>query len=109
MKTIILVRHGKSDLIDHFINDHDRPLTNEGINAAEKMGKYLSRKNEIPDIVISLLLPLFDQININDIYLYANKYKIISKTFTNIIIIFNISKFIVLKLYKVLCHVLLRK
>jgi len=53
MKTIILFRHGKSDLNGHFINDHDRPLTNEGINAAEKMGKYLSRKNEIPDIVIS--------------------------------------------------------
>ena len=53
MKTIILFRHGKSDLIGHFINDHDRPLTNEGINAAEKMGKYLSRKNEIPDIIIS--------------------------------------------------------
>ena len=53
MKTIILFRHGKSDLNGHFINDHNRPLTNEGINAAEKMGKYLSRKNEIPDIVIS--------------------------------------------------------
>ena len=53
MKTIILFRHGKSDMINHLLNDHDRPLTNEGINETEKMGDYLFKKNEIPDIVIS--------------------------------------------------------
>ena len=53
MKTIILFRHGKSDWNAHFEDDHDRPINKRGIKAAKKMGKHLSDRKEIPQILIS--------------------------------------------------------
>ena len=32
---------------------HERPLSKRGIRDAKKMGKFLSKKTEVPDLVIS--------------------------------------------------------
>ena len=53
MKTVILLRHGKTSFDEYFSNDHNRTLAIQGIKDAEKMGLFLSQKNELPDLVIS--------------------------------------------------------
>ena len=51
--SIIIFRHGKSNWNAVYGKDHDRPLSKRGINASKKMGIFLKKKNQIPDIVIS--------------------------------------------------------
>jgi len=51
--SIIIFRHGKSDWDAVYSIDHDRPLSKRGISASKKMGIFLKKKNQIPDIVIS--------------------------------------------------------
>ena len=51
--SIIIFRHGKSDWNAVYGNDHDRPLSKRGVNASNKMGIFLKKKDQIPDIVIS--------------------------------------------------------
>ena len=54
MKSIILFRHGHAGWNNNiFGKDFDKPLTLVGIEEAKKMGKYLSKSNEIPDLIIS--------------------------------------------------------
>ena len=53
MKSVILLRHGKSDWNAPFRNDHERPLALRGIKAAKKMGKYFSKNEKSPEILIS--------------------------------------------------------
>tara|TARA_X000000368_G_scaffold47269_1_gene33825 strand:- start:11 stop:511 length:501 start_codon:yes stop_codon:yes gene_type:complete len=53
MKSVILFRHGKSDWGANYDHDHERPLSKRGIRDAKKMGKFLSKKTEVPDLVIS--------------------------------------------------------
>ena len=53
MKNIILFRHAEYSWNEPLLNNYDKPLNDTGIEAAKKMGKYLSQKNEIPEIVIS--------------------------------------------------------
>ena len=53
MKSVILFRHGKSDWGATYDHDHERPLSKRGIRDAKKMGKFLSKKTEVPDLVIS--------------------------------------------------------
>ena len=53
MKTIILFRHGKSDWDSSAESDHERPLAKRGRLAADRMGRYLSEKGEVPDLAIS--------------------------------------------------------
>ena len=52
MKSIIFFRHGqaKSSSIDL---DHNRQLAHSGLIDAKKMGRHLSDKNELPDLVIT--------------------------------------------------------
>ena len=52
-KSVILFRHGKSDWNATFESDHDRPVSKRGSKAAKKMGRYLSKIDEIPDLTIS--------------------------------------------------------
>ena len=52
MKTVILFRHGKSDWNAIYAQDHDRPLSRRGIKASKKIGKHISKINEIPDLVL---------------------------------------------------------
>ena len=54
MKSIILFRHGQAGWENNiFGKDYDKPLTPIGIKDAEKMGEYLSKINNTPDLIIS--------------------------------------------------------
>ena len=53
MKSVILFRHGKSDWNANYNDDHERPLAKRGIKASKIMGQMLSKRNEIPDQIIS--------------------------------------------------------
>ena len=53
MKSVYLFRHGESDLDSSVQYDYQRPLAKGGIYQAKQMGKVLSQKKSIPDLVIS--------------------------------------------------------
>ena len=52
-KSVILFRHGKSDWDTQYNSDHDRPLAKRGISDAKRMGKFLSRRAEVPELILS--------------------------------------------------------
>lgn len=52
MKTLLLLRHAKSDWSDPWLDDADRPLAPRGRAAAPGMGRYLKEKRLIPDLVL---------------------------------------------------------
>lgn len=49
MKTLLLLRHGKSSWSDASLADHDRPLKKRGIEAAKRMGQLLTELNLVPE------------------------------------------------------------
>lgn len=49
MKTIILLRHGKSDWDADYGADHERPLADRGQKGARKMGRFLTTARVLPD------------------------------------------------------------
>ncbi len=53
MKQLLIFRHAKSDWRAAYGIDHERPLSRRGIAAAKRMGRYLSRLDQVPDRVIS--------------------------------------------------------
>lgn len=53
MKTLILLRHAKSDWSSGIQRDHDRPLNRRGERAASTVGRFLAAIGEVPDGVIS--------------------------------------------------------
>ena len=53
MKTLLLLRHGKSSWDDPALEDFDRPLNERGVIASELMGKYARKKKISADLVMS--------------------------------------------------------
>lgn len=53
MRTLILMRHAKSDWGDETLSDHDRPLNARGRRAAAEMGLTLAARELLPDRVLS--------------------------------------------------------
>ncbi len=53
MKTILLMRHAKSDWDASYAADHDRPLALRGHRSATIMGRVLASWDEIPHLVIT--------------------------------------------------------
>ena len=53
MKTILLLRHAKSDWSIPSLADIDRPLAQRGIKDAPVMGNALSRAGLFPDMIVS--------------------------------------------------------
>jgi phosphohistidine phosphatase len=53
MKTILLMRHAKSDWGDPELPDFDRPLGKRGLEDAPRMGKAMSKIGRIPDAILS--------------------------------------------------------
>lgn len=53
MKTLLLLRHAKSDWGDASLRDFDRPLAPRGERDAPRIGKALSKRGPLPDLVIS--------------------------------------------------------
>lgn len=53
MKTLYLVRHGKSSWRHKELRDQERPLKKRGAEDADLMAKHLNSKSIIPDLIIS--------------------------------------------------------
>ena len=53
MKTLIVLRHGKSDWEAQYGVDHDRPLAKRGVKAAEFMGRFLDLTDQKPELVLT--------------------------------------------------------
>jgi len=53
VKTLLLMRHAKSDWNAEYGRDHERPLNDRGVVSAKRMGKVLTSKQFEPDLVIS--------------------------------------------------------
>lgn len=53
MKTLLLLRHAKSDWDDPSLRDFDRPLATRGSRDAPRIGKALRKRGPLPDLIIS--------------------------------------------------------
>ncbi len=53
MKSLILVRHGKSSWDHPGLADFDRPLSGRGQRDAPRMAKRLQRRGAKPDVIVS--------------------------------------------------------
>ena len=49
MKTILILRHAKSDWGNPDLADFDRPLANRGLKDAPRMGQVLAQFDCVPD------------------------------------------------------------
>jgi len=52
MRTLMLLRHAKSSWDQPGLDDFERPLNARGQNAATRMGRYLARKRQRPDLFL---------------------------------------------------------
>lgn len=52
MKTLLVMRHAKSDWKADFSNDHGRPLNKRGRRAARTLGRFLTAERK-PDLVLT--------------------------------------------------------
>jgi phosphohistidine phosphatase len=52
MKTLLLLRHAKSSWDDANLPDHDRSLNKRGREAAPKMGRWIRKRDLVPDVVL---------------------------------------------------------
>lgn len=53
MKTLYILRHGKSSWDHSGISDFDRPLLEKGVLRTEKIGEYLLSNMLFPELIIS--------------------------------------------------------
>ncbi|MEZ4516179.1 MAG: histidine phosphatase family protein [Chloroflexota bacterium] len=53
MKTLMLLRHGKSSWKNASLSDHERPLNERGRNDAPRMGRLLYSQELVPDLIYS--------------------------------------------------------
>ena len=53
MKTLIILRHGKSSWDDHRLRDFDRPLKNKGRRRTQLIADYLKQHDVVPQIIVS--------------------------------------------------------
>lgn len=53
MKTLLILRHAKSDWSNSQLSDHDRPLNDRGKYDAPRMGAWLEQQNIVPELIIS--------------------------------------------------------
>jgi phosphohistidine phosphatase len=53
MRTLLVMRHAKSDWGEAFSSDHERPLAPRGIKAARRMGRFLSEAGTPPELVVT--------------------------------------------------------
>lgn len=52
MKTLLILRHAKSEWDEPGVADHDRTLSPRGKRDAPRMGKHLRAKQLVPDLII---------------------------------------------------------
>ncbi|MEJ5314774.1 MULTISPECIES: histidine phosphatase family protein [Anaerolinea] len=52
MKTLLIMRHGKSSWKDPALPDRERPLAKKGIKASRRMGLFIQEKELIPQRIL---------------------------------------------------------
>lgn len=52
MKSVLLLRHGKSNWDAGYVGDHERPLALRGQKSAARMGRFIARVGPVPDLVL---------------------------------------------------------
>lgn len=52
MKTLYLLRHGKSNWKADYGPDHERPIAKRGRKAADRMGRFLAAHDQLPDFIL---------------------------------------------------------
>jgi phosphohistidine phosphatase len=52
MKTILLLRHGKSKRGPEYETDFERPLAKRGKRDAEEMGAFLAEQDLVPEVIL---------------------------------------------------------
>lgn len=53
MKTLLVLRHAKSDWGNPALDDHDRPLNRRGKHQAPKVGEHLTDAGLLPELILS--------------------------------------------------------
>ncbi len=53
MKTLLLMRHGKSSWKDNDLSDHERPLKKRGRKDAKRVAKEILKQDLMPDLILS--------------------------------------------------------
>lgn len=53
MKTLLVMRHAKSDWEAEYATDHDRPLNDRGVRSAKIMGRVLAARGLAPQAIIT--------------------------------------------------------
>ena len=53
MRTLLVMRHAKSEWGAAFAGDHERPLAQRGIKAARRIGRFVTDSGSKPDLVLS--------------------------------------------------------
>jgi len=53
MKTLLILRHAKSDWGNSQLSDHERPLNGRGSYDAPRMGAWLKQQGMVPELIIS--------------------------------------------------------
>jgi phosphohistidine phosphatase len=53
MKTVLLLRHGKSKRGPEYETDFERPLAKRGKRDAARMGTFLAERDLLPDLILS--------------------------------------------------------
>jgi phosphohistidine phosphatase len=53
MKTLLVMRHAKSDWDASYGGDHDRPLNERGVRSARIMGRVLTEAGLAPDLIVT--------------------------------------------------------
>lgn len=53
MKTLLILRHAKSNWDNANLDDHERPLNDRGLQDAPRMGHLLKEQNLVPDLIMS--------------------------------------------------------
>ncbi len=53
MKTLLIMRHAKSDWNADYGADHERPLNDRGVRSARIMGRVLADHGLVPDLIVA--------------------------------------------------------
>lgn len=52
MKTLLIMRHGKSSWKHKELEDHERPLSKRGLRDSAKMGELLQKRELVPQMIL---------------------------------------------------------
>jgi phosphohistidine phosphatase len=53
VKTLLILRHGKSSWDNIYLSDYERPLNERGKRDAKRMGRLLRQMDLVPDLIIT--------------------------------------------------------